>query len=191
MTAALSSTRGMGQASTHAPMQTGTETRLGPTLETARYERARLSVTRGPDQGLQLEAAGRTLCIGSAHDCDVVLHDDTVSRRHCEIELNEHGFRVRDLGSTNGVCCAGLRIHSVDCLSAVELQLGETTLQVTPLSQVEDRERATAHRFGDLLGGSRHKWRCAVKRNTGAHPIVMALAPTKNASRIRGRFLAS
>ncbi|HEY2735523.1 MAG TPA: FHA domain-containing protein, partial [Polyangiales bacterium] len=88
-------------------------TRTGPTHEKARYERTRVAVTRGPNAGLVVEAAGRTLRIGTADDCDIVLTDDTVSRRHCEIELTETGFRVRDAGSTNGVRSAGLRVYDL------------------------------------------------------------------------------
>ena len=130
-------------------------TRSGPPLEKARYERARVTVTRGPNVGLALEAAGRTLQVGTADDCDLVLTDDTVSRRHCEIELSEAGFRVRDVGSTNGVSCAGMRVYDIACVGATELVLGETTLSVVPLKETEDRERVTADRFGDVLGASR------------------------------------
>jgi transcriptional regulator with GAF, ATPase, and Fis domain len=130
-------------------------TRSGPTLETTRYSRTRVQVIRGPDAGRSIEAAGRTLYIGSARDCDLVLSDDTVSRRHCEIELFESGFRVRDLESTNGVHCGGMRVLGVECSAAVELRLGETTLSVTPLPETEERELVIAQRFGDLLGISR------------------------------------
>ncbi|MET0389025.1 MAG: sigma 54-interacting transcriptional regulator [Polyangiales bacterium] len=136
-------------------MAAAPHTRAGPALETARYTRTQLQVTRGPDTGRTVEAAGRTLSIGTAHDSDLVLTDDTVSRRHCEIELTEAGFRVRDLGSTNGLHCGGMRIYAVECTTRTELQLGETTLTVTPLSQTEDRSLVTADRFGDLLGSSR------------------------------------
>ncbi|HKU37915.1 MAG TPA: sigma 54-interacting transcriptional regulator, partial [Polyangiales bacterium] len=84
----------------------------------------------------------------------IVLHDDTVSRRHCEIELSETGFRVRDLGSTNGVRSAGLRVFDIACSEPAELALGESTLSITPLAQTEDRERVTSQSFGDVLGGS-------------------------------------
>jgi transcriptional regulator with PAS, ATPase and Fis domain len=130
-------------------------TRTGPSHDTARYTRTRIQVVRGPDAGRSIEAAGRTLCIGTAHDSDLVLTDDTVSRRHCEIELTESGFCVRDLGSTNGVHCGNMRIHVATCSGATELRLGETTLSVTPLAETEDRELVTAYRFGDLLGASR------------------------------------
>jgi transcriptional regulator with GAF, ATPase, and Fis domain len=129
-------------------------TRSGPPLEKARYARTRISVTRGPDAGLALEAAGRTLTVGTAPDCDLVLTDDTVSRRHCEIELSEAGFRVRDVGSTNGVRSAGLRVYDIGGSEATELVLGETTLGITPLEQTEDRDRVTNQAFGDVLGAS-------------------------------------
>lgn len=130
-------------------------TRTGPPLEKARYERTRVAVIRGPNVGTQIEAAGRTLSIGTASDCDLILTDDTVSRRHLEIELTETGFTVRDLGSTNGVRSSGMRLIEIESNEKLELSLGETTLAVTPLAQTEDRDRATAHRFGDLLGSSR------------------------------------
>jgi len=130
-------------------------TRSGPTLEKVRYERTRITVTQGPDAGLVIEAAGRTLGVGTAPDSDLVLTDDTVSRRHCEIELTETGFRVRDLGSTNGVRCAGMRVFEIEATQTLELSIGHSKLSITPLAQTEDRERATTHRYGDLLGSSR------------------------------------
>jgi two-component system response regulator GlrR len=130
-------------------------TRAGPQHETARYERVRVSVTKGPDQGRCVEAAGRTLRIGTAPTSDLVLRDDTVSRVHCEIELSEAGFRVRDPGSTNGVRAFGMRVFEAAFTSQVELVLGETTLTVTPLAVSEARERTMAARYGDLIGQSR------------------------------------
>jgi transcriptional regulator with GAF, ATPase, and Fis domain len=130
-------------------------TRAGPQHETARYERTRVSVTKGPDQGRSIEAAGRTLRIGTAPTSDLVLRDDTVSRNHCEVELTESGFRVRDPGSTNGVRLGAVRIYEAAFTAPVELVIGETTLTITPLSESEARERTTAARYGDLVGTSR------------------------------------
>jgi transcriptional regulator with PAS, ATPase and Fis domain len=130
-------------------------TRAGPQHEMVRYERTRVAVTRGPDAGRVIEAAGRTLRVGTAPGSDLTLGDDTVSRSHCEIELTESGFRVRDAGSTNGVRVQGVRIFDAAFSAPVELTIGETTLAVTPLSETEAREHTTAPRFGDLRGNSR------------------------------------
>jgi hypothetical protein len=54
--------------------------------------------------------AGATL--GRSRDCDVVLGDSNVSRRHARIALGSDGaWTVEDLGSTNGVQVNGVRAH--------------------------------------------------------------------------------
>lgn len=136
-------------------MRSHTRTRAARRTETARYSKVRIAVSSGPDTGLVVEAAGRTLSVGTADECDIVLHDDTVSRRHCEIELTEKGFRVRDLGSTNGIRMQGMRVFDAACSEPLELSLGESILTITPLSETEDRECTSDEGFQDLIGGSR------------------------------------
>jgi pSer/pThr/pTyr-binding forkhead associated (FHA) protein len=41
--------------------------------------------------------------IGRSRDCDVVLADSNVSRKHAEIRPRGDGWTICDLGSTNGV----------------------------------------------------------------------------------------
>ena len=51
--------------------------------------------------------------VGRSRDCDVVLDDRNVSRRHAEIRVGPDGsWTVHDLGSTNGVTVNGRRIGS-------------------------------------------------------------------------------
>ena len=64
----------------------------------------------GPDKGARLALGARSLRIGTAPDCDLVLHDPTVSARHAEISLSSRGYVVRDLGSKNGVRLGGVPI---------------------------------------------------------------------------------
>jgi len=42
------------------------------------------------------------LLIGRAHDCDIVIKDILLSRRHCRIERFDNRWVVTDLGSKNG-----------------------------------------------------------------------------------------
>jgi hypothetical protein len=44
----------------------------------------------------------RVIRIGRGSDCDVVLADDTVSRRHAELRLEPDGWTLVDLQSSNG-----------------------------------------------------------------------------------------
>jgi adenylate cyclase len=43
------------------------------------------------------------LTLGRSSDNDVVLRDFSVSRHHAKVEIGDGGFRILDLGSTNGV----------------------------------------------------------------------------------------
>jgi two-component system response regulator GlrR len=119
-----------------------------------RYTKTRVSVSQGPDAGLTIEVADRPLRVGTAADSDLVLTDDTVSRKHCEIHPTPAGVQVRDTGSRNGVFLNGMRINDAILAGAANLRLGETTLSVQPLTETIDREQTTADRFGDILGRS-------------------------------------
>src|SRR3954462_10990405 len=61
-----------------------------------------VSVT--PGEGTPVEATlGITpLVVGTSPECDLVISDTRVSRRHCELRLTQRGITLRDLGSKNG-----------------------------------------------------------------------------------------
>jgi hypothetical protein len=74
---------------------------------------------------------GRTgATIGRSRDCDVVLADGNVSRRHAEILPTEDGWSVNDLNSTNGVLVNGRRIAGATPLRAGDrIELGTSELR--------------------------------------------------------------
>ena len=49
--------------------------------------------------------------IGRSRECDVVLADGNVSRRHAELRPAAAGWAITDLGSTNGVKVNGRPVH--------------------------------------------------------------------------------
>src|SRR5262249_44073734 len=51
--------------------------------------------------------------LGSGNDCDVVVSDNTVSRRHVELTVVPEGVLVRDLGSRNGTFYLGQRVEKM------------------------------------------------------------------------------
>ena len=83
--------------------------------------RADLDQPRGPEptgramvlaEGKRMLVSSGGAVIGRSRDCDVVLTDPNVSRRHAEVRPDGHGgWQVRDLGSTNGVKLNGRRIE--------------------------------------------------------------------------------
>jgi transcriptional regulator with PAS, ATPase and Fis domain len=133
-------------------------TRACQSVRLVEYRKLRLTVTTGADTGLTFEAAGASVRIGTSPENDLVLTDQTVSRQHCEVLLTERGIRVVDAGSTNGVMVSNASVMKATFSDAVELELGETTISVVPLSKTVKREQLDADRFGNLLGRS-HKMR--------------------------------
>lgn len=63
----------------------------------------KLTVVMGPDTGNVFLQNDNPIVIGRNNDCDVVLHDGAVSRRHCVIETRGAAFIVSDLRSPNGL----------------------------------------------------------------------------------------
>jgi transcriptional regulator with GAF, ATPase, and Fis domain len=129
-----------------------TRSKVGPAL--VRYSKTRITVLKGPDAGKTRDLVSSTIRVGTSSDNDLVLSDNTVSRRHCAFEPVSGGVRVRDEGSTNGVVSAGVRLFDAVLNAAVQLQLGDTLIALEPLSEVVALEQATSDRFGDLLGRS-------------------------------------
>ncbi len=88
----------------------------------------------------KLRVAGRTELLGSSgatlgrsRDCDVVLDDANVSRRHAEVRPSGGSWIVRDLGSTNGVKVNGRRITGAQSLKrgdAIELGTSRVIFEV-------------------------------------------------------------
>ena len=65
----------------------------------------------------KLRINGRTALLGSSgatlgrsRDCEVVLDDANVSRKHAEVRPSGGSWIVRDLGSTNGIKVNGRRV---------------------------------------------------------------------------------
>lgn len=73
-------------------------------------------------------APGGTL-VGRSRECDIVLEDPDVSRRHARIVLDASGaWLVEDLGSTNGVAVNGGRISgSFQLASGDQVTFGKVT----------------------------------------------------------------
>jgi hypothetical protein len=68
-------------------------------------------------------AAERT-SLGRSRECDIVIDDPNVSRKHAEVRRTIEGWMVVDLGSTNGVKLNGRRVNEEVLAPGDEITLG-------------------------------------------------------------------
>jgi signal transduction histidine kinase len=82
-------------------------------------------VLRKDGQDVSSYAVGSAgLVFGRAGDCDVVLPDSLVSRRHARVWLEENQLMVSDFGSRNGVLVNGARVERLRIDAGDEVVLG-------------------------------------------------------------------
>lgn len=89
-----------------------------------------LVVREGPDPGKSLDLdEGDSAVVGRSSDCDFVLSDPGVSRRHCELEVRDGRLHFRDLDSANGTFLDGERQESGTIDDGQELLVGPVRLR--------------------------------------------------------------
>ena len=71
---------------------------------------------------------GPATVLGRSRQCDVVINDPNVSRRHAEVRHEADGYVVVDLESTNGILVNGREVKRVALADGDRLQLGTTSL---------------------------------------------------------------
>ena len=100
--------------------------------------RATLTVLRGPIAGTEIELDRPRMIIGRGEAADLHIDAVSVSAEHASFELDQHGFGIRDLASTNGVKVNGADVISADLKHGDRILLGECELQYV----VEERTRS-------------------------------------------------
>jgi pSer/pThr/pTyr-binding forkhead associated (FHA) protein len=62
--------------------------------------------------------------IGRSSSCQLVLADDTVSRRHAELRIEDGRWLLRDLGSSNGTWVNGRPVVEAEVRAGDTVHLG-------------------------------------------------------------------
>ncbi len=122
--------------------------------EMARFPRARLTVVKGPDKGLEVVLEGQTVVVGTDESCQLRLTDSSVSRRHLELSGGPGGYRLRDLRSTNGVHLDGLQVMDARLSDKARFTIGRTELRFEPERHEIAWPLSPHDRFGEVLGRS-------------------------------------
>ena len=117
-------------------------------------ERAALEIADGPDKGKRFDVRHERVLVGKAPGCDVELTDTYVSAQHFRIEHGSTGFRMRDMGSTNGTLVNGMRVADAVLPFGAEIRVGKTVLRF--VSRREERSIAPSGQssFEGMVGSS-------------------------------------
>jgi pSer/pThr/pTyr-binding forkhead associated (FHA) protein len=111
-------------------------TRAGPPLT--------LEIIEGPDRGRRRRFKSVRMVIGRGQGCDVVLSDQSVSRRHVELVYGEGGTLLRDLGSGNGTKVNDERVDERQMVHDDVIAIGRTRLRFIDEQERAKRRRADA-----------------------------------------------
>jgi Protein of unknown function (DUF3662)/Inner membrane component of T3SS, cytoplasmic domain len=79
-------------------------------------------------EGRRNVLSGERVTVGRSRECDVVLSDANVSRRHIELRRGERGWAAVDLGSTNGMKVNGRRLSHAELEPGDRITIGITDL---------------------------------------------------------------
>lgn len=99
-----------------------------------------IPVVRSPEVVIEVREPGRAarriplsgapIRIGRAPECEVMLKDSKVSRRHARLHARDGVLLLTDLGSTNGTRVNGNRISELVLGEGDRIQIGDTSLVV-------------------------------------------------------------
>jgi hypothetical protein len=78
----------------------------------------------------RVPVTGKPLRIGRAPECELVLKDSRVSRRHARLQARGGVLVLTDLGSTNGTRVNGHRVTEVVLGAGDRIQVGDTSIVV-------------------------------------------------------------
>jgi pSer/pThr/pTyr-binding forkhead associated (FHA) protein len=104
----------------------GHETPAEAVLASHRFS---LVILDGTARGREIPIAGARTLIGRGPGVDVAIPDPAMSRQHFALELAGDHFRLRDLGSTNGIVLNGKAVESADVGHGDRVKAGDHVFQ--------------------------------------------------------------
>ncbi len=114
-----------------------------------------LRVTNRPARPRAFRLVQGSCVCGAAPDADLVISDETVSRKHVELTLASEGVRVRDLSSHNGTWYVGQRIQDGVLGAGSTIRLGRAEVRIeADRRELEHASSAELDGYGEIVGSS-------------------------------------
>lgn len=108
---------------------------------------------QGGVERASVRLAGGELIVGAAPDCQLVVSDEAVSRRHLRLTLAPEGVHVEDLGSRNGTFYLGQRVGKLTLSLGSRLELGKSELHfVADEADFQGTQGQSRSSYGRLHG---------------------------------------
>jgi diguanylate cyclase (GGDEF)-like protein len=105
----------------------------GPTGDKAAY----LVVIYGTDLGKRIALGPGAIEAGRSTKCDIPIDQESVSRRHARIWWDGLGYRIRDLGSTNGTYVNDGLVSERELADGDQVKIGRTILKFMTGTNIE------------------------------------------------------
>ncbi len=96
----------------------------------------------------------RTISVGAMEDNDLVLNDETVSRYHAKVFVEDDQYVLKDLDSTNGTFINRVRVKEGFLKPGCVVGFGKTDVKFQALDERVPLEPSSREAFGDLVGKS-------------------------------------
>lgn len=106
------------------------KTNLRQQLDSGRNPLYFLEIIEGPDVNQSFPVPEGQFHLGRHSQCEIVLNDPEISRRHLKISQHQQGWVLDDLGSTNGTWVNGQRIARQLVGPGEKIQMGQTVLVI-------------------------------------------------------------
>jgi hypothetical protein len=92
---------------------------------------ARLVITEGSREGMEMPLGGGPITIGRSSESNVVIRDDYTSTNHARLDLRADGWLLTDLESTNGTFVNGQKVSAPVVVAAgTPITIGTTTFEL-------------------------------------------------------------
>ena len=93
--------------------------------------------------------------LGRGEDCQIVVPDEGISKKHAALEVDEQGVFIQDLKSSNGTFINGVKIQESDIQKKERVSVCKTTFDIVNAEEQQSAALpAPAHHLPPPAGGA-------------------------------------